>query len=229
MNVFEIVKDSADIVDVAEHYGISVDRNKKALCPFHDDHNPSLSFKNRGFRCFSCGAHGDVIDFVGQMENLAPLEAAGRINQICRLNIDIDKPEPTAEIKLRMRQREQKKSFLQWENAAWHTLSDYFRLLCKWRDDYVPEQYADTLHPRFIEALTEQEYIEYVLDEIFIKGKESDKIAFYQQSRHMVKEIDRRLRKVDDVYAGGTESGDNPSGIVFSFESVAASRAAKVA
>ena len=35
-----------------------------ALCPFHDDHHPSLYLnpKSNRFRCFSCGAHGDVLD-----------------------------------------------------------------------------------------------------------------------------------------------------------------------
>jgi len=37
-----------------------------ALCPFHDDHDPSLSVnvENGAFRCFACGAKGgDLIDF----------------------------------------------------------------------------------------------------------------------------------------------------------------------
>lgn len=35
-----------------------------ALCPFHDDHHPSLYLnpKSNRFRCFSCGAHGDALD-----------------------------------------------------------------------------------------------------------------------------------------------------------------------
>lgn len=38
----------------------------KGLCPFHDDHNPSLSVcpGKKIFRCWSCGAGGDVVDFV---------------------------------------------------------------------------------------------------------------------------------------------------------------------
>ena len=35
------------------------------LCPFHDDHNPSLSvnLETGLFRCFSCGAKGDIFNF----------------------------------------------------------------------------------------------------------------------------------------------------------------------
>lgn len=40
--------------------------NQLALCPFHDDKNPSLVIypAGKGFHCFSCGAHGDTIDLV---------------------------------------------------------------------------------------------------------------------------------------------------------------------
>lgn len=53
------------IEQVAEALGLSV-RHHHALCPFHDDSHPSLSFnvrRNR-YRCFVCDAHGGVIDLV---------------------------------------------------------------------------------------------------------------------------------------------------------------------
>jgi DNA primase len=39
------------------------------VCPFHDDRNPSLCVTpgHRSYRCFGCGAHGDAIDFVRQL------------------------------------------------------------------------------------------------------------------------------------------------------------------
>ena len=54
------------IEGVAERLGIQVTMHHKALCPFHEDHHPSLSFSLRKntYRCFVCGAHGDVIDLV---------------------------------------------------------------------------------------------------------------------------------------------------------------------
>ena len=39
-------------------------KRHKALCPFHDDHTPSLTFKKNKFRCWSCGASGDSISLV---------------------------------------------------------------------------------------------------------------------------------------------------------------------
>lgn len=53
------------IEQVAERVGLHVERHK-SLCPFHDDHRPSLTFHARSntFRCFSCGAQGGPIDLV---------------------------------------------------------------------------------------------------------------------------------------------------------------------
>lgn len=53
------------IEGVAERLGLVV-KHHKSLCPFHDDHAPSLSFNQRRntYRCFVCGASGGTIDLV---------------------------------------------------------------------------------------------------------------------------------------------------------------------
>ena len=53
------------IEGVAERLGLRVTRHK-ALCPFHDDRHPSLSFRvsKNTYRCFVCGASGGTIDLV---------------------------------------------------------------------------------------------------------------------------------------------------------------------
>ena len=53
------------IEDLASRLGLDV-RHHKALCPFHNDHHPSLSFNVRRntYRCFVCDAHGGTIDLV---------------------------------------------------------------------------------------------------------------------------------------------------------------------
>ena len=53
------------IEGVAERLGLRV-RMHKALCPFHDDRHPSLSFRvsKNTYRCFVCGASGGTIDLV---------------------------------------------------------------------------------------------------------------------------------------------------------------------
>src|SRR5690606_34195046 len=49
----------------------------KALCPFHDDRNPSLELnpQRQTFKCWSCGAGGDVFDFIQRYERVEFPEA----------------------------------------------------------------------------------------------------------------------------------------------------------
>ena len=56
---------------VAERLGLRVVHHK-ALCPFHADNHPSLSFKvsKNTYRCFVCGASGGPIDLVMKHQNL---------------------------------------------------------------------------------------------------------------------------------------------------------------
>ena len=56
------------IEGVAERLGLQVTRHK-CLCPFHDDHHASMSFKvsRNTYRCFVCGASGGTIDLVQKM------------------------------------------------------------------------------------------------------------------------------------------------------------------
>ena len=71
------------IEGVAERLGLRVSRHK-ALCPFHDDHHASLSFKvsKNTFRCFVCGASGGTIDLVMRYLHLDFLEATKWLENI---------------------------------------------------------------------------------------------------------------------------------------------------
>ena len=69
MNVFEAVKQSVTTRQAAEHYGIHVNRNGMACCPFHNDKTPSMKLDRR-YHCFGCGADGDVIDFAAALYGL---------------------------------------------------------------------------------------------------------------------------------------------------------------
>ena len=68
------IKNAVDIVAlVGEYLPLRRAGSKfKALCPFHDDHNPSLELnpERQSFKCWSCGAGGDVFDFVKNYERV---------------------------------------------------------------------------------------------------------------------------------------------------------------
>lgn len=78
MNIFEAVKQSVTTWQAAESYGIRVNKNGMAVCPFHRDKNPSMKVDRR-FHCFGCQADGDVIDFTAHLYNLKPKEAAEKL------------------------------------------------------------------------------------------------------------------------------------------------------
>ena len=55
---------------------------KNALCPFHDDHRPSLRVRldSGGFKCMACGVHdGDVLSFHMQRYGLEFIAAAKQL------------------------------------------------------------------------------------------------------------------------------------------------------
>ena len=69
-------------------------REFTGLCPFHNEKTPSFSVvEEKGFyHCFGCGAHGDVIGFVMQTENLAFPEAVEQLAR--RAGLDVPKATP---------------------------------------------------------------------------------------------------------------------------------------
>ena len=88
------IRQQADIVDVISHY-LSVTkkgRNYAAVCPFHDDHDPSLSISpsKQIFKCFVCQAGGDVFGFVRKIENISYPEAVSKVADIIGYHLDLD-------------------------------------------------------------------------------------------------------------------------------------------
>ncbi|AMV36038.1 DNA primase [Planctomyces sp. SH-PL62] len=73
------IKHAVDIVGLVGEY-LPLHRagsRYKALCPFHDDHNPSLEVnpERQTFKCWVCGAGGDVLEFVLKIERIEFPEA----------------------------------------------------------------------------------------------------------------------------------------------------------
>jgi len=68
---FQSKKYSGSILKIAEDYGLKI-RGNKARCPFHADTDPSLKFypNTNSFYCFGCQEGGDIITFIGLMEEL---------------------------------------------------------------------------------------------------------------------------------------------------------------
>ena len=68
------VRNASNIVDVISSYLPLVKKGKNyfGVCPFHDDNNPSMSVSEEKqiYKCFSCGASGNVFNFVMDYEKV---------------------------------------------------------------------------------------------------------------------------------------------------------------
>ena len=77
------IQQANSIVDViSEYVGLAKKgREMVGLCPFHEDHRPSMCVNEAKqiFKCFACGAGGDVLKFVQMKENLTFPQAIERL------------------------------------------------------------------------------------------------------------------------------------------------------
>lgn len=73
------IRKSVNIVDVISSYMPLTKKGKNyfGVCPFHDDHSPSMSVAEdkQIYKCFSCGESGNVFTFIEKYENVSFLEA----------------------------------------------------------------------------------------------------------------------------------------------------------
>lgn len=82
-NIISDVRRRLDIVEVISGYIPLVQKGKNffGICPFHDDTNPSMSVSREKqiYRCFSCGASGNVFTFVQEYEHITFREALAEL------------------------------------------------------------------------------------------------------------------------------------------------------
>lgn len=155
--------DAAQLVtaeQAARLYGIRF-HGKRAFCPFHDDgRHPALAFKEGKFNCFACGAHGDSIDFVQQLNGVSNLEAARQLNADFGLGLSDSLPNWEALSKMRrdriaQRQKEQ-------------AVTDAHSVLC-WAWRYLRDNAPDSperFKGAYPQLLREKHWIGWLLDEM---------------------------------------------------------------
>ena len=82
-SVINEIRAQADIVDIIKEYIPLTPKGKNyfGVCPFHQDHSPSMSVskEKQMFKCFSCGAAGNVFKFVSDYENISFIEAVAKV------------------------------------------------------------------------------------------------------------------------------------------------------
>ena len=192
-NVFEMVKQFVTVREAAERYGIKVKRGGMACCPFHDDKNPSMKLNEEYFYCFGCGATGDVIDLTARLYNLSPKEAAEKLAQDFGLIYDSQAPPRRNYV----RQKTEAQKFQENRDHAFRVLADYFHLLRKWEAGYTPKTPEEPMHPRFLEAVQQKDYIGYLLDSFLEDSPEEQKL-WIAEHQSTIANLERRVNIMAD-------------------------------
>ena len=194
MNVFATVKTSINAREAAARYGVEVNRHGKALCPFHNDRNPSLFVDDDHYHCYACGEHGDVIDLTAKLFGLKLYEAAQKLAY--DFGITQDKPPDKA-----MQEKQNRKSEAQRlrenEKLCFSALMEYYKLLQEWKVLYAPRSPEDTPHDRFVQACHHLSYVEYLVD-LLIMGDSYERTGVIDMlmTDDKLKKLQTYLKKV---------------------------------
>ena len=93
-NKINEIRSNIDIVDVISEYLPLTGKGKNffGVCPFHDDHSPSMSVNKdlQIYKCFSCGAGGNVFKFVSDYENISFVESVKLLADKAGIPLDIN-------------------------------------------------------------------------------------------------------------------------------------------
>lgn len=91
-SLIQEIRAKADIVEIIQRYLplIKKGKNYVAVCPFHDDHDPSMSISEdkQIYKCFVCGAGGNVFNFVKDFEKIQYNEAILKVANYVSFPLD---------------------------------------------------------------------------------------------------------------------------------------------
>lgn len=92
-NTLNEIRNNLDIVEIISNYLplTSKGKNYFGVCPFHDDHSPSMSVSKEKqiYTCFSCGATGNIFKFIQDYENISFIEAVKKCADMAHIHVEV--------------------------------------------------------------------------------------------------------------------------------------------
>ena len=92
------IQKKINIVDVIRDYIPLTKRGKNyfGICPFHDDHNPSMSVspERQMYNCFVCGEAGNVFNFVKNYKHISYYDAVKEVASKAGISVNFDTYKP---------------------------------------------------------------------------------------------------------------------------------------
>ena len=194
MNLFKSVKESVDAREAAEVYGLEVNNSGMAICPFHDDNNPSMKVDER-YHCFACQADGDVIDFVANYFELSKIDAAKKIAKDFGIEYQSVGYKKQKSVKQVNRPKPIRKD-ISVDNEFSKRIRLYNNILCEYRDllesykiVFAPNCGDEELHPMFVKVIKKIDFVEYLIS--LANGTTEEKIRLLMQYESEVNKYDK--------------------------------------
>ena len=162
-DIAQAIHDTVTMDEVVRFYVPGVTpRHNRIPCPFHNGKDYNLSYTPHGYRCFVCGASGDVVGFVKDACELATRsDSMKRINADFHLNLPINgtlSAIQSANLALKRKEAEAKRAAEQ----AWE--DEYHRLLDEWIRLDKAKRTADPSSEEYADAVKNIDFISFQLD-----------------------------------------------------------------
>lgn len=185
----EYIKSVVGIKQLTEYYGLQI-KNNRCCCPFHNEKTPSfyINEKKQIFKCFGCGAGGDIFTFVMKYLGCDFKTALSEINIAFKLGLGGSCSD--YEVIQFSEQKRKKELFHAWVYNAEIMLRNRYKQL---KEVINKETFSELseVSREYEYAIKNIDYIEYLLDTLSYAKNETEKILFYKKFKKEVEYIDR--------------------------------------
>ena len=161
MSTYTRIKQAVSVPEAAKHYGLAVNRNGMARCPFHPDKTPSLKLNENYFFCFGCQESGDVIDFTANLFQISQPQAVEKLVHDFGISMSpVTERKETSSLTEYPLVREFRKE----EVSCVRVLNEYEQLLEFWKESCAPRIPGDPWDDRYVESCQMLPTVRYILD-----------------------------------------------------------------
>ena len=161
MSTYTQIKQAVSVPEAAKHYGLAVNRNGMARCPFHPDNTPSLKLNEDFFYCFGCQESGDVIDFTANLFQISQPQAVEKLVHDFGISMSpVTESKETSSLTEYPLVREFRKE----EVSCVRVLNEYEQLLEFWKESCAPRIPGDPWDDRYVESCQMLPTVRYILD-----------------------------------------------------------------
>ena len=188
---FRSVRERVTAEDAARLYGLEFDRRGRAVCPFHQDKHPSISFKGGRFRCWACGANGDSLDFTARLFNLDSVQAAEKLNTDFHLGFSKGAKGNPETLRMELERRwvsTAHQGFEEWRERTMNSLNEVCYIANKATENGTPWTMVQALAVRY------QAQAEYFSDLLAGDGAPEEQAQLYRERRRLERWIAQILK-----------------------------------